>query len=210
VYDRHLLEQVTNVTATLIERTITLENLNEISQKMSELVLEPNKTKLLEKICQKALEMTSAGSASIHLLDYDKEFEQNISPYRNYLPNLIDINLNFVFFNSFLEKSSSVINGLEFIAYNIVLEYIADKLKYYSKNGGVYKGYTVNKNTQYTFPPKEEAGPRLNGKGTTDFVIDHLEEEENSFVFSKDDKYKYKRINQNHQTNKTQSKIVVP
>jgi GAF domain-containing protein len=153
VYDRDLLEQVTNVTATLIERTITLESLNAISEEMSKLVLEPNKKKLLEKICQKALEMTSAGSASIHLLDYD-------------------------------ENSLSV--------------------------EGSYKGYKVNKNAQYTFPPSYEAPPRLDGKGVTDFIIDHLEDKENAFVFSEQDKNTYERINQNGQKNSIKSKIAIP
>jgi GAF domain-containing protein len=152
VYDRHLLEQVTNVTATLIERTITLENLNEISQKMSELVLIRNKTELLKTICQKALEMTSAGSASIHLLDYDKENSQNED---------------------------------------------------------CYKGYTVNKTTPpYTSPENSEKSPRLNRKGVTDYIIDHVGDKIDSFIFDKN--HELDRVSQDDQNPKIVSKLVVP
>lgn len=70
VYDRDLIENIALSAATVIERTQTLEFSNEISSEMAKLVVNPDKTKLLSKICEYALQVTSAGSASIHLLQH--------------------------------------------------------------------------------------------------------------------------------------------
>ncbi len=70
VYDRDLVADIALSAATVIERTMTLEFSNEISSEMAQLVVNPDKTKLLEKICQHALKVTNSGSASIHLLQY--------------------------------------------------------------------------------------------------------------------------------------------
>ncbi|BAY26530.1 hypothetical protein NIES2100_63460 [Calothrix sp. NIES-2100] len=87
VYDRDLVKDIALSVATVIERTITLEFLNDISSKMAELVLNPDKKQLLEQICQHALKMTSAGSASIHLLEYlDGKYRAIESPQYTYPP----------------------------------------------------------------------------------------------------------------------------
>ena len=70
VYDRDLIESIALSAATVIERTQTLEFSNEISSEMAKLVVNPDKTALLCKICEYALQVTSAGSASIHLLQH--------------------------------------------------------------------------------------------------------------------------------------------
>ncbi|GCA75962.1 hypothetical protein MiTe_02800 [Microcystis aeruginosa NIES-2520] len=70
VYDRDLIENIALSAATVIERTQTLEFSNEISSEMAKLVVNPDKTKLLSQICHYALQVTSAGSASIHLLQH--------------------------------------------------------------------------------------------------------------------------------------------
>ena len=70
VYDRDLIESIALSAATVIERTQTLEFSNEISSEMAKLVVNPDKTKLLSQICDYALQVTSAGSASIHLLQH--------------------------------------------------------------------------------------------------------------------------------------------
>lgn len=70
VYDRDLIENIALSAATVIERTQTLEFSNEISSEMAKLVVNPDKTALLCKICEYALQVTSAGSASIHLLKH--------------------------------------------------------------------------------------------------------------------------------------------
>lgn len=70
VYDRDLIENIALSAATVIERTQTLEFSNEISSEMAKLVVNPDKTKLLSQICDYALQVTSAGSASIHLLKH--------------------------------------------------------------------------------------------------------------------------------------------
>ncbi|MGF1459179.1 MAG: GAF domain-containing protein [Leptolyngbyaceae cyanobacterium] len=66
IYDRELLESIARCAATVIERTMTLEYLNDISNKMNELALKPEKTILLKKICEHALKITSARAAVIH------------------------------------------------------------------------------------------------------------------------------------------------
>jgi GAF domain-containing protein len=70
VYDRDLIENIALSAATVIERTQTLEFSNNISSEMAKLVVNPDKTELLRKICDYALRVTSAGSASIHLLQH--------------------------------------------------------------------------------------------------------------------------------------------
>ena len=70
VYDRDLIESIALSAATVIERTQTLEFSNEISSEMAKLVVNPDKTALLRQICDYALQVTSAGSASIHLLQH--------------------------------------------------------------------------------------------------------------------------------------------
>jgi GAF domain-containing protein len=70
VYDRDLIESIALSAATVIERTQTLEFSNEISSEMATLVVNPDKTALLRQICDYALQVTSAGSASIHLLQH--------------------------------------------------------------------------------------------------------------------------------------------
>ncbi|WP_223212315.1 GAF domain-containing protein [Microcystis aeruginosa] len=70
VYDRDLIENIALSAATVIERTQTLEFSNEISSEMAKLVVNPDKTALLRQICDYALQVTSAGSASIHLLQH--------------------------------------------------------------------------------------------------------------------------------------------
>lgn len=70
VYDRDLIESIALSAATVIERTQTLEFSNKISSEMAKLVVNPDKTKLLSQICDYALQVTSAGSASIHLLQH--------------------------------------------------------------------------------------------------------------------------------------------
>ncbi|MBD2213002.1 GAF domain-containing protein [Nostoc linckia FACHB-104] len=71
VYDRDLVEDIALSAATVIERTMTLEFSNDISSEMAKLVLDTDKSeKLLKQICNHALRVTSAGSASIHLLNY--------------------------------------------------------------------------------------------------------------------------------------------
>jgi GAF domain-containing protein len=70
VYDRDLIENIALSAATVIERTQTLEFSNEISSEMAKLVVNPDKKALLRQICDYALQVTSAGSASIHLLQH--------------------------------------------------------------------------------------------------------------------------------------------
>ncbi|MFN6274050.1 MAG: GAF domain-containing protein, partial [Microcystis sp.] len=70
VYDRDLIESIALSAATVIERTQTLEFSNEISSEMATLVVNPDKKALLRQICDYALQVTSAGSASIHLLQH--------------------------------------------------------------------------------------------------------------------------------------------
>ncbi len=65
-----MIESIALSAATVIERTQTLEFSNEISSEMAKLVVNPDKTKLLSQICDYALQVTSAGSASIHLLKH--------------------------------------------------------------------------------------------------------------------------------------------
>ncbi len=116
VYDRDLIESIALSAATVIERTQTLEFSNEISSEMAKLVVNPDKTALLCKICEYALQVTSAGSASIHLLQH--------------LGN-----------NQYRAKGE-----------------------------------------HYTYPPGKESPPRLDGKGTTDLVIEKKE----TLEFSRD------------------------
>jgi len=116
VYDRDLIESIALSAATVIERTQTLEFSNEISSEMAKLVVNPDKTALLCKICEYALQVTSAGSASIHLL------------------------------------------------------------KHLGNNQYRAKG------EHYTYPPGKESPPRLDGKGTTDLVIEKKE----TLEFSRD------------------------
>ncbi|PSB56279.1 GAF domain-containing protein, partial [Chamaesiphon polymorphus] len=72
IYDRDLVEAISRSTATVIERTMTLEYSNDISSKMNDLLLNKDKTNLLRKICEHALEVTSARAAVIHRLEYSK------------------------------------------------------------------------------------------------------------------------------------------
>jgi GAF domain-containing protein len=65
-----LIESIALSAATVIERTQTLEFSNEISSEMAKLVVNPDKKALLRQICDYALQVTSAGSASIHLLQH--------------------------------------------------------------------------------------------------------------------------------------------
>jgi GAF domain-containing protein len=65
-----LIENIALSAATVIERTQTLEFSNEISSEMAKLVVNPDKKALLRQICDYALQVTSAGSASIHLLQH--------------------------------------------------------------------------------------------------------------------------------------------
>ncbi|OYE03339.1 GAF domain-containing protein [Nostoc sp. 'Peltigera membranacea cyanobiont' 232] len=71
VYDRYLVEEIAISIATVIQRTMTLELSNEISSEMAKLVGYQDKIgELLNNICNYILKITSAGSASIHLLTY--------------------------------------------------------------------------------------------------------------------------------------------
>jgi transcriptional regulator with GAF, ATPase, and Fis domain len=71
VYDRYLVEEIAISIATVIQRTMTLELSNEISSEMAKLVVDEKKIgELLNNICNHVLKITSAGSASIHLLTY--------------------------------------------------------------------------------------------------------------------------------------------
>lgn len=69
IYDRDLVEAVAQSTATVIERTMTLEYSNDISNKMNDFIFNTNKTNLLKKICEHALKVTSARAAVINRLD---------------------------------------------------------------------------------------------------------------------------------------------
>jgi GAF domain-containing protein len=71
VYDRDLVDEVVRITATIIERTRILGFFDKISSKMLERVGDSMQVKrLLQDICEYALRVTNAGSASIHLLKY--------------------------------------------------------------------------------------------------------------------------------------------
>ncbi|MBD2498912.1 GAF domain-containing protein [Nostoc sp. FACHB-280] len=82
IYDRELVETVAQSTATVIERTMTLEYSNDISSKMNELVLNKNKANLLKKICEHALKVTSARAAVIHRLEYSMTLPNGEEIYR--------------------------------------------------------------------------------------------------------------------------------
>ncbi|BDI18179.1 hypothetical protein ANSO36C_39810 [Nostoc cf. commune SO-36] len=85
IYDRDLVETVAQSTATIIERTMTLEYSNDISSKMNDLVLDKNKTNktnLLKKICEHALKVTSARAAVIHRLEYSATLANGEETYR--------------------------------------------------------------------------------------------------------------------------------
>jgi len=66
VYDRDIVRDVAQNTASIIERTMILEYTNDISSKMNDLVLDKDKTLLLKKICEHALRVTNARAAVIH------------------------------------------------------------------------------------------------------------------------------------------------
>ncbi|BAY35580.1 hypothetical protein NIES2107_74920 (plasmid) [Nostoc carneum NIES-2107] len=167
VYDRDLVEYIALSAATVIERTMTLESLKDISSKMAELVLDPDKTQLLKQICQHALKMTSAGSASIHLIQHlEKEEYGIISLWKVYL-----------------------------------LKQLV-KLGLYSLSSQEYRSI---KSPYYTYPNGSEAPPRLNGKGTTDSVIENMTTVEFSKKLGNFD-----RIDRKLRDNGVKSKIVVP
>lgn len=88
VYDRDLIEDIALNSATVIERTMILESLSDIVSKMTRLVIDPVQAEqLLKEICNFALNITSAGSASIHLLDYLQKQKKYIAreyPYYTY------------------------------------------------------------------------------------------------------------------------------
>jgi|GEM_PF-5461765 len=86
LYDRDLIEDIILVTATVIERTNTLELSDKISLEMVTHVADTDIRNLLENICKYALEMTSAGSASIHLLEFiqtSKDYSSKDDHYRS-------------------------------------------------------------------------------------------------------------------------------
>jgi GAF domain-containing protein len=82
VYDRDLVESIAQSTATVIERTMTLEYSNDISSKMNEFILNTDKTNLLKKICEHALKVTSARAAVIHRLKYSSTLSSGEEEYR--------------------------------------------------------------------------------------------------------------------------------
>ena len=139
VYDRDLVEDVALSIATVIERTMTLEFLNGISSEMAKFVVDSDIKSLLKSICEYALKVTSAGSASIHLLQYlggssDKELgdDSDKQVEDSSLPLLV-------------KQRLCKPRGLD----------LQDSKNY--RPTGDY----------YTFPPDTEDPPRLKGKGTT-------------------------------------------
>lgn len=149
IYDRDLLEEVALATATILERTMTLEFSHEISSTMLELVDGSGKVEgLLERICHHALKVTNAGSVSIHLLKQKEELGQNQA------------------------------------------QYVLDR----NREG---------KPIYYTFPKDTEDSPRLDGRGTTDLVI----EKRCAIEFSKDNDFE--RVSEK-QRETLKYKLVVP
>lgn len=72
-YDRDLVEVVAQHTATIIERTVTLEYAHQISKEINTLIPMSDKAITLRKICEHALRVTSAREAIIHRLKLVKQ-----------------------------------------------------------------------------------------------------------------------------------------
>ena len=142
VYDRDLVEDVALSIATVIERTMTLEFLNGISSKMAEFVVDSDIEKVLKSICEYALKVTSAGSASIHLLQY--------------LGNSSDKEVN----NDNDKK--------EIFSFPISVQQGLCNLKNLDVEDS--RNYRAT-GDYYTSPPDTEDSPRLKGKGTTNVAI---------------------------------------